>query len=661
MQAHIDIAAAQEYHGRALAGDLAGKDRSNAHSSTALDYLPLLDIGMADGVCDLGLANEDRVVEQVLAHRKRPAIVQSDAAAEGIGEARLLDHFHRMAGPQALIHRGTAFHGDADDPGVRLHALDGKRDAGDEPAAGERHDNSAHIGDLLDDLEPCCTLAGDDLLVVEGREHDHALFLNQPVGRGLGLVLGSANDADPGTQGLDRLDLVLRHETRHDHEAVCAGGLGGMGEAATVIAGGNADNAPGALLLAQREHGIGGTAELERAGDLMVLLLEQDGCSGPLGKGRRGIERGSPDMRSDALAGGVNVRQGQLVFHLSPCSRRFFCCLILRAGAGQGTCLVSIPYEVIEQAALEIMKKAAIDIPGDYLSGIRGMIDLEKGELSAFVLESMVANWEAASEDRRPMCADTGLPRYYVKMGNEAAVEGGMIALEKALRTATARATKEVPLRPNRVHPLWRTDHDNNVGINAPEIDWSFEPHAGWIDITSVHKGGLFGTDYRMLFPGDGIDGVKRFFLDTLIAFGKRGLACQPAIIGIGLGGSKDTAMVLGKQAACLRIVGDRNPDPKIAALEEELRELGNSIGMGAMGLVGTSMCVDVHIEAGYTHTGGMPMSVHTFCLSSRRATVRIHADGEVEYRTDPAWFTPYLRRETIDWSAACGDGAATG
>ena len=166
------------------------------------------------------------------------------------------------------------------------------------------------------------------------------------------------------------------------------------------------------------------------------------------------------------------------------------------------------------------------------------------------------------------------------------------------------------------MHPLWRTDHNNNVGINSPEIDWSFEPDVDWIDITTVHKGGLFGTDYRMLFPGDGIDGVKRFLIDTLISFGKRGLACQPAIVGIGLGGSKDVTMVLGKQAACLRVVGDRNPDPKIAALELELQALGNNIGMGAMGFVGKSMVADCHIEVGYTHTGGMPMSVHTFCLS---------------------------------------------
>ena len=173
-----------------------------------------------------------------------------------------------------------------------------------------------------------------------------------------------------------------------------------------------------------------------------------------------------------------------------------------------------------------------------------------------------------------------------------------------------------------------------------------------------MHKGGLFGSDYRMLFPGDGIDGIKRFYLDTLIGFGKRGLACQPAIVGVGLGGSKDTSMVLGKQASCLRVVGSRNPDPKIAALEEELKELGNSIGMGAMGFMGSSMVIDCHIEVGYCHTGGMPMSVHMFCLSSRRACARILADGRAQFRTDPMWFTDYMRRETVEWERPSAEAA---
>ncbi|MBI2159259.1 MAG: fumarate hydratase, partial [Candidatus Rokubacteria bacterium] len=239
--------------------------------------------------------------------------------------------------------------------------------------------------------------------------------------------------------------------------------------------------------------------------------------------------------------------------------------------------------------------------------------------------------------------------RYYVRAGNEAVIDGGFVALERALRRATADATASIPLRPNRVHPLSRVDRDNNVGMHAPEVTYAFEPGGDWIDITTVHKGGLFGTDYRMLFPADGVGGLKRFFVDTLVEFGKRGLACQPAVVGVGLGGSKDTCVRLGKEAACLRVVGSRNPDPAIAALEDELTALGNYVGIGAMGFAGTSLVVATHIEVAYTHTGGMPVGIHQFCLSSRRATARIHPDGRVEFRTDPMWFTDYYRREGIE------------
>ena len=309
-----------------------------------------------------------------------------------------------------------------------------------------------------------------------------------------------------------------------------------------------------------------------------------------------------------------------------------------------------IPISLIQSTAETLMDKATIEIPEDYLGGLKEAAAREEGDLSSFVLQAMLKNYEAAREDRRAMCGDTGVPRWFVKLGNEARVERGMIALEEALRRATANATGSVPLRPNRVHPLWRTDHDNNVGIGAPEIEYGFEPEGDWIDLITVHKGGLFGTDYRMLFPSDGIQGIKRFYLDSLVAFGKRGLACQPAIVGIGLGGSKDTCMSLGKRASTLRVVGSRNPDPRIAELEDEFKELGNSIGMGAMGFVGSNMVIDCNIEVGYCHTGGMPVSVHAFCLSSRRAVARLYPDGRVEYRTDPDWFTPYQRRETVDW-----------
>src|SRR4029078_9382167 len=123
-----------------------------------------------------------------------------------------------------------------------------------------------------------------------------------------------------------------------------------------------------------------------------------------------------------------------------------------------------IPIASLQKTAEQLMAKAAIEIPEDYLGGLRQSANTEKGDLSAFVIQAMLENYEAAKEDRRAMCGDTGVPRWYVKYGNEARVQAGPVALEPALPRAPASATRNIPLRPNRVHPLWRTDHDNNVG-----------------------------------------------------------------------------------------------------------------------------------------------------------------------------------------------------
>ena len=128
-----------------------------------------------------------------------------------------------------------------------------------------------------------------------------------------------------------------------------------------------------------------------------------------------------------------------------------------------------ITIERLQATAEELMRRAAIEIPEDYLTGLKAAAAAEDGDLSSFVLEAMLENYDAAKEDGRAMCGDTGCPRWYVKMGNEAQIDGGPVALEAALRQATAKATSTVP-RPNRVHPLWRTDYDN-VGIGAPEMN----------------------------------------------------------------------------------------------------------------------------------------------------------------------------------------------
>src|SRR5918911_2288311 len=114
-----------------------------------------------------------------------------------------------------------------------------------------------------------------------------------------------------------------------------------------------------------------------------------------------------------------------------------------------------IPLSAIERTANELMVKAAIEIPDDYLAGLRRCADTEKGDLSAFVIKAMLENYEAAKEDRRAMCGDTGVPRWYVKIGNEARIEGGPVALEAALRRGAPRGAPEGAPRPHPVPPPW--------------------------------------------------------------------------------------------------------------------------------------------------------------------------------------------------------------
>ncbi|MGH2355398.1 MAG: fumarate hydratase [Chloroflexota bacterium] len=304
----------------------------------------------------------------------------------------------------------------------------------------------------------------------------------------------------------------------------------------------------------------------------------------------------------------------------------------------------------LEEVAHELNRRAAIAVPLDAKQAFQDAAGRETNPASRQALLSIVENAAVAVEQRSAMCGDTGLPRFYVKVGNAAQLEGGFVALERALRRATARATRDVPLRSNRVHPLTRRNPGNNVGVFAPNVDYRFEPDGDWIDLTAVHKGGLFGSDYRMLFPGDGIPGIKRFFVDTLVAFGHRGLSCPPVIVGVGLGGTKDQCVTLGKEACCLRLVGDRHPDPAVADLERELLELGNRTMLGVMGFRSDTPVLDVHCEIAYTHTGGLPVGISELCHAVRRATARIYNDGRVEFREDPQWFTEYARREGIGW-----------
>jgi L(+)-tartrate dehydratase alpha subunit len=322
---------------------------------------------------------------------------------------------------------------------------------------------------------------------------------------------------------------------------------------------------------------------------------------------------------------------------------------------------MTITYKQLEEVAYELNRRAAIAVPLDAKNAFAEAAQRESNPDAKRALLAVLNNADVAVSQQSSMCGDTGLPRFYVKAGNEVRLDGGFASLERALRAATVRATRDVPLRSNRVHPLTRRNPGTNVGVMAPNIDYRFEPAGDWIDLTAVHKGGLFGSDYRMLFPGDGIPGIKRFFVDTLVSFGHRGLSCPPVIVGVGIGGTKDQCVTLGKEASCLRLVGDRHPDPLVAKLEEELLELGNRTMIGIMGFRSDTPVLDVHCEIAYAHTGGLPVGISELCHAVRRATARIYNDGRVEFREDPQWFTEYYRREGVDFEPGAPQPSSKG
>jgi len=133
----------------------------------------------------------------------------------------------------------------------------------------------------------------------------------------------------------------------------------------------------------------------------------------------------------------------------------------------------------------------------------------------------------------------------------------------------------------------------------------------------------------KMCVPADGVAGIKRFVLESIVAAG--GKPCPPGIVGVGIGGTADYAMYLAKEAI-MRPVGTRNPDPLVASLEEELYGLLNETGIGPMGLGGDVTVLQCHIEHADTHMTLNPVAVNYQCWAARRASAHIGADGSVDY-----------------------------
>ena len=278
---------------------------------------------------------------------------------------------------------------------------------------------------------------------------------------------------------------------------------------------------------------------------------------------------------------------------------------------------MKIDLQAVEDAAKELYIRALKVLPPDIKRGLGRLQSSETGSTAKQVLGTMVTNIAVAEKTDNLLCQDTGVPIYNVWLGRDVQVDGH--ALKQAIRRGCERATREYPLRSSVVHPLTRKNEHSSCGIEVPviHIDFSDTPELLQIEMIPKGSGSENNSFLKMAIPAEGVDAIKTFVIDCVLAAG--GKTCPPTIVGVGLGGTSDLAVALAKRAAT-RELGSRCADPDGAALEEQLSEAVNRLGVGPQGLGGDSTAFAVQIELAATHITMNPIAVNMQCHSARRS-----------------------------------------
>ena len=279
----------------------------------------------------------------------------------------------------------------------------------------------------------------------------------------------------------------------------------------------------------------------------------------------------------------------------------------------------------IEAGIIALIKKAETELPDDVIKALEHACSVEEG-IAKLQLETILLNIALAKKTGRPICQDTGVQTFFVKVGSESPYRE---TIERLIVNAVKKATVDIPLRPNTVDPFTGRNHGDNIGRHIPSIIW--EPcKSPMLRITALPKGG--GSENMshlgMLKPGIGIEGVKEFIIHEVIKAG--GGPCPPTTVGVGIGGGADVAMALAK-TALLRPTGERHKEKQIAAFEKELIKRINDSGIGPMGLGGKTTVLDVHVEKAHRHPASLPVGIVIQCWANRRSTMVIHPDGSWE------------------------------
>lgn len=273
----------------------------------------------------------------------------------------------------------------------------------------------------------------------------------------------------------------------------------------------------------------------------------------------------------------------------------------------------------------KMLELAATRVPKDVADALKKSENIEKNPIAEKQLRNIIENIELAKEKSIPLCQDTGIPIFFVKIGQRTNLKFDFL---KTLEESIKNATKSVPLRPNVVNPLTRKNTGDNTGEKIPQI--YFKPQSGEsfeIELMLKGAGSENWSRLFMLNPNASKEDIKDKILEVMKEAG--GQVCPPVIIGVGIGGTADQACCLAKETL-LRSINEKNKDDELFELERVIANSVNELGIGPMGLGGESTTLGVNIEVAGCHTASLPLAVNFQCWAARRSKACLK-NGELQ------------------------------
>ncbi len=270
-----------------------------------------------------------------------------------------------------------------------------------------------------------------------------------------------------------------------------------------------------------------------------------------------------------------------------------------------------------------LIERGVTTVPDDIKDALRIAYRKERNRIAKAQLSLILKNIEIAKRDEVPLCQDTGIPVFYVRIGRRCKY---IFNVEEELSHALVECTKRSLLRPNIVDPITRKNSTDNSGKGIPIMHYEMSDGNN-IEITFVPKGA--GTENMgkliLLTPGEGYTEIEKKVLEHVSFMGGR--PCPPYVFGIGIGGTSERCMQLAKKAS-IRSLKKRNVERSVALFEKRLLSVINKSGIGPMGLGGNTTCLGVNVEKSACHTATMPVAFTISCWASRRASVRLSRHG---------------------------------